>query len=318
MDHNQEVVKRIVDNIEKVMLGKRETIEMAVLTLICKGHILLEDVPGVGKTTLVAALAKSIDATFNKIQFTPDVLPSDLLGFSMFNPKTGEFEYRKGALLGQFILADEINRTPPKTQSSLLEAMEEGQITVDGKTYVMPTPFMVMATQNPVEHLGTFPLPEAQLDRFFMKLSVGYPGYESEVAMLSKYKEENPLHTLEPVATGEEIIAVQEAVQKVYVHETINRLIVEIVSATRSQEEVLLGASPRGSLNLLRAAQGWAFYEGRDYVIPDDVVMMAPFILKHRIHLRHEAKLKQITTEYIIGRILKGIRMPRVKAYDQK
>ncbi|MEF9959249.1 MAG: MoxR family ATPase [Niameybacter sp.] len=318
MKTNQEVMERIVGNIEQVMLGKREAIEMVVLTLMCKGHILLEDVPGVGKTTLVGALSKTIEGTFNRIQFTPDVLPSDLVGFSMYNPKLGIFEYQKGALISQFILADEINRTPPKTQSSLLEVMEEGQITVDGKTYEMPKPFMVMATQNPVEHLGTFPLPEAQLDRFFMKLSIGYPGYESEVAMLTRFKETNPLYTLKAVATVEEVLAVQDEIQKVYVHEGINRLIVDIVSRTRKQDEVLLGASPRGSLNILRAAQGWAFYEGRDYVIPDDVIKMAPYILKHRLTLRHEAKLRQVTSEEIILYILKNINLPRIKDYDKK
>lgn len=318
MEGNRKVIEKIVENMEKVIIGKRETIEMVVITLLCKGHILLEDVPGVGKTTLLAALAKSIDGKFNRIQFTPDVLPSDILGFSMYNPKTGEFEYQKGAVLSQFILADEINRTPPKTQSSLLEVMEERQITVDGKTYRMPQPFMVLATQNPVEHLGTFALPEAQMDRFFMRLSIGYPSVESEVAMLTRFKESNPLHTLKAVATVEEIIELQEAVQQVYVHEGIGRFIVEIVSETRVQGEVLLGSSPRGSLNLLRAAQGWAFYEGRDYVIPDDVIKMAPFILTHRIKLKHEAKLKQVKPDEIIARILRNIRLPRVKVYDKK
>nr|WP_307992822.1 MoxR family ATPase [uncultured Niameybacter sp.] len=318
MEGNRKVIEKIVENMEKVIIGKTETIEMVVITLLCKGHILLEDVPGVGKTTLLGALAKSIDGKFNRIQFTSDVLPSDILGFSMYNPKTGEFEYQKGAVLSQFILADEINRTPPKTQSSLLEVMEERQITVDGKTYKMPQPFMVLATQNPVEHLGTFALPEAQMDRFFMRLSIGYPSIESEVTMLTRFKESNPLHTLEAVATVEEIIELQEAVQQVYVHEGINRFIVEIVSETRIQDEVLLGSSPRGSLNLLRAAQGWAFYEGRDYVIPDDVIKMAPFILTHRIQLKHEAKLKQVKPEEIIRNILRNIRLPRVKVYDKK
>lgn len=318
MEERRQVIEKIIENMEKVIIGKRGTIEMVVITLLCRGHVLLEDVPGVGKTTLLATLARSIDGEFNRIQFTPDVLPSDILGFSMYNPKTGEFEYQKGAILSQFILADEINRTPPKTQSSLLEVMEERQMTVDGKTYKMPQPFMVLATQNPIEYLGTFPLPEAQLDRFFMKLSIGYPAVEDEVAMLTRFKENNPLHTLLPVATVEEIIALQEAIQQVYVNEGINRFIVEIVSETRVQSEVLLGSSPRGSLNLLRAAQGWAFYEGRDYIIPDDVIKMAPFVLTHRIQLKHEAKLKQVKPEEIINRILRSVRLPRVKVYDKK
>lgn len=311
-------VQKIVENIERVIVGKREVIELLSIALICRGHVLIEDVPGVGKTTLAGALAKSVSGRLKRIQFTPDVLPSDLTGFSMYNQKTGEFEYKAGTLSGEFILADEINRTSPKTQASLLEAMEERQVTVDGVTYKMPKTFMVLATQNPVDYLGTFPLPEAQMDRFLMKVSIGYPSVRDEEKMLAKYKEDNPLHTLQPVISSEELLQIQEQVSKIYVEESLYSLIVEIVRQTRVHKDVLLGVSPRGALSLLHAAQGLAFFNGRDYILPDDIIKMAPYVLSHRIQLKHEAKLRNKANEDIIHYILEEIRLPKVKAYAEK
>ena len=311
-------VQKIVENIERVIVGKKEVIELLSIALICKGHVLIEDVPGVGKTTLAAALAKSVSGKLKRIQFTPDVLPSDLTGFSMYNQKTGEFEYKAGTLSGEFILADEINRTSPKTQSSLLEAMEERQVTVDGVTYAMPKTFMVLATQNPVDHVGTFPLPEAQMDRFFMKVSIGYPSMNDEERMLAQYKMDNPLHHLQPVINTEELLSIQEQVLRTYVEESLYHLIVEIVRRTREHKDVQLGVSPRGALSLLHAAQGVAFFDERDYILPDDIINIAPYVLAHRIQLSHEAKLQHKTSEDVIYEILQGIRIPKVKVYAEK
>jgi len=313
-----QVIYDVIENIEKVIIGKREAVELMVISFICKGHILIEDVPGVGKTSLALAMAKSIDSTFKRIQFTPDILPTDITGFSVYNQKTGEFDYKKGAILNQIILADEINRTSPKTQSSLLEVMEEGQITVDGNTYKMPEPFMVIATQNPIEHLGTFPLPEAQLDRFFMKISMGYPTAEEEIQVLKCFKDHSPLATLQPVARGEEIIQAQNGIKEVYVEDSIHYFIVRLVEQTRRHPAVILGSSPRGSLNLLRAAQGWAFYNERNYVLPDDVLKMAVPVLAHRIILKQEAKLKKITGVDIINESIGKIRVPVVNHHAKK
>lgn len=306
-------LKNLRENVEKVIVGKKETIELILIALICEGHVLIEDVPGVGKTSLAAALAKSVQGDFKRIQFTPDILPSDITGFSMYNQKSGEFEYKPGAILSQFVLADEINRTSPKAQASLLQVMEEGKLTVDGITYEMPKPFMILATQNPVEYLGTFPLPEAQMDRFFMKVGIGYPSNESEKAMLSRFKVNNPLDTLEAVVSGTEILKMQQAVRMAHVEESIEELIINIVGQTRIHPDVVLGASPRGSINLYRAAQGLAFYNARNYVIPDDVIKMAVPILSHRLQLQQEAKLKKITGEAIVTSILSKIRMPKVR-----
>ncbi len=318
MEQSVKIMSNIIENIEKVIIGKRSVIELIVITLICKGHILIEDVPGVGKTSLALAVSKSIDSTFKRIQFTPDVLPTDITGFSVYNQKTGNFDYKKGAILNQIILADEINRTSPKTQSSLLEVMEEGQITVDGTTYKMPQPFMIIATQNSVEYLGTFPLLEAQLDRFFMKVNVGYPTVQDEIAMLSHFKTHNPLADLRPVATGEEILRIQSHIKEVYADESIYHFIVNIVEGTRKHPQVVLGASPRGSLNLLRAAQGWAFYNKRNYVLPDDVLKMAMPILAHRIIVKQEAKLKRITGANIVQDSINKVMVPVVGLYGKK
>ncbi|MCL2372802.1 MAG: MoxR family ATPase [Defluviitaleaceae bacterium] len=294
------VMKNVINNVEKIIVGKRHAVALVVTTLACRGHVLIEDVPGVGKTSLVAALARSVNCSFKRVQFTPDIMPSDITGYSAFSPKTGEFEYRPGAVMSQFILADEINRTSPKTQSSLLEVMEENQVTVDGQTYQVPSPFIVLATQNPVDYLGTFALPEAQLDRFFMKVSLGYPSDKEESRMLDRFKGKNPLTELEAVAEGEDIIAVQNMAEQIHVDPDINDFIVAIASYTRRHEDIKLGASPRASICLFKAAQAWAMYNGRDYVIPDDCIDMAPYVLEHRLLLKQEATIKKITELDII------------------
>jgi len=304
------VMKNILFSVEKVIIGKRFPIELVINALVCRGHVLIEDVPGVGKTSLVSALAKSVSCSFKRIQFTPDIMPSDITGFSTYNPKSGDFEYKPGAILSQFILADEINRTSPKTQSSLLEVMEENQITVDGVTYSVPSPFMVLATQNPVEYLGTYPLPEAQLDRFFMKVSLGYPNVKEESSMLGRFKTGNPLNSLTPVSDAAQIIAVQKIVEKIHVEQQLSVFIVELVRSTRNQEEVVLGASPRASLFLLKSAQAWALYQGREYVIPDDIILMAPHVLSHRIMMKQEARIKKITAQTIVSRAIESVKMP--------
>jgi len=288
---------------EKIIVGKQYAVSLVVATLACRGHVLIEDVPGVGKTSLVAALARSVNGSFKRIQFTPDIMPSDITGYSAFSPKTGEFEYRPGAVMSQFVLADEINRTSPKTQSSLLEVMEENQITVDGETYAVPTPFMVLATQNPVEYLGTYALPEAQLDRFFMKISLGYPDSKEESKMLDRFKKGTP--EISPVATGEEIVQIQNLAEQVYADPEINKFIVNVTGFTREHEDVQLGASPRASLCLYKASQAWALYNDRDYVIPDDVMQMTPHVLSHRILMKQEANIKKIGVDDVLADALK-------------
>jgi MoxR-like ATPase len=318
MNNSVSILKAVVDNVENVIVGKKKAIELALISLICNGHVLIEDVPGVGKTSLISSLAKSINASFKRIQFTPDILPSDITGFSMFNQKTGEFEYRPGAVMSQLVLADEINRTSPKTQASLLEVMEENQITVDGVTHKVPKPFMVLATQNPVEYLGTFPLPEAQLDRFFMKISIGYPTTGEESYILSRFQQNNPIEALKPVATGDDIISIQEKIKSIYVDKSLNDYIVDIVGHTRKHNDIVLGCSPRGSLSLFRASQAWAFYNGRKYVIPEDVRKMVIPVLSHRVMLKQEAKLKKITSSDIIQSIVEKIKVPVVEYDDKK
>jgi MoxR-like ATPase len=312
MNNSYPSLKVIVENVEKVIIGKREAIELALIALACDGHALIEDVPGVGKTSLVSSIAKSIDCSFKRIQFTPDILPSDITGFTIYSQKTGDFEFRPGAVMSNIVLADEINRTSPKTQASLLEVMEEKQVTVDGVTYKVPRPFMVLATQNPVEYLGTYPLPEAQLDRFTLKISIGYPSLEDESRILDRFKVDNPLASLPPVADGKFILQLQEKVKKVHVDNSLNNYIVAITDATRKSEDVLLGASPRGSLCLYRASQAWAFYKERDYVLPDDIKKMAIPVLSHRIILRQEAKLRKVTAEDIIRSVLNSVKISLV------
>ena len=305
-----DVLKKVVANVEEVIIGKREAIELVLCAIVCGGHVLIEDMPGVGKTTLVSSLAKSFDCSFKRIQFTPDILPSDITGFSMYNQKTGEFEYYKGAIMSQIILADEINRTSPKTQSSLLEVMEENQVTVDGVTYQVPRPFVVFATQNPIEYLGTYPLPEAQLDRFFLKVSLGYPTPEEEGEMLERFKVGNPLKKLESVAGAQDLLDAQEEVNNVHVKSDINRFIVNIVTGTRNNPQIALGASPRAGICLYKSAQAMALYRERDYVIPDDVIKMTVPVLEHRLVLKQDTRLKNIGVQDVIKDILRTIGMP--------
>ncbi len=302
----------LIDNVEKIIIGKRSVIEHLLVALLSDGHVLIEDVPGVGKTQLVATLARSVNGAFNRIQFTPDVMPSDIMGFSMFNPGTREFEYREGAAMCNFFLADEINRTSPKTQSSLLEIMEEFQVTVDGKTYKLPRPFMVLATQNPIESFGTYPLPEAQMDRFFLKLSIGYPDKNEEKLIIDRFGSENPLDRLEPVTTTQELIELKDQVKKVRMEECLKEYIINIIAATRSDKNVVLGCSPRGSLNLYKASKAWAFIMGRDYVLPDDIQKMAVPVLAHRIILSQGAKMNNYNSTKLINDILQNTKVPAV------
>ena len=310
MNENSVLLRKIADNVEKVIVGKRNAIELTLIALICNGHILLEDVPGVGKTSLVSALAKSISASFSRIQFTPDVLPSDITGFSIYNQKNGEFEYRAGSAMCQILLADEINRTSPKTQSSLLEIMEEKQVTVDGTTYKLPKPFMVLATQNPIDYIGTYPLPEAQMDRFFLKISLGYPEAGEEVYILTRFLQDNPLETLKPVADSSDIINMQNEVKQVHIDNTLKNYVVEIVNLTRRNDFIALGSSPRGSLAVCRAAQAWAYYNGRDHVLPEDIKKMLLPTLCHRILLKQEAKLKKMSAYDILTSIIEKVYIP--------
>ena len=303
MENNNQAVRcmrQIIGNIEKIIVGKQYAVSLVVMTLVCRGHVLIEDVPGVGKTSLVAALARSIGGSFKRIQFTPDIMPSDITGYSAFSPKTGEFEYRPGAVMSQFVLADEINRTSPKTQSSLLEVMEENTVTVDGETHNVPAPFMVLATQNPVDYLGTYALPEAQLDRFFMKISLGYPDLKEESKMLERFKSGKPMDNLTPVASGDDIVRIQAMAEQIYADPEISNFIVNVTRYTREHEDVQLGASPRASLCLYKAAQAWALYSGRDYVTPDDVIQMTPHVLGHRILLKQEAGLKKVDVNDVL------------------
>lgn len=301
---------QIAKNLEKVIVGKEKTLQMVVIGLLCQGHLLIEDVPGVGKTMLARSLAKSIGCSFSRIQFTPDMLPSDVTGISVFNQVTREFEFRPGPLISQIVLADEINRATPKTQSALLEAMEERQVTVDGVTHILPQPFMVLATQNPIEYEGTFPLPEAQLDRFLMRVKLGYPAINDEIKILELQQLQHPIESLQAIASLEEVTAVQKAVKTVFVAPAIKRYMVEMTRATRSSNDVYLGASPRGSLGLFRASQAMAAVSGRDYVIPDDVKALADFVLAHRIVVDPAARLRDITADVIVQEILRALPLP--------
>jgi len=306
----QDFGKRITDNLEKVIIGKKPVLELIVIGLLAEGHILIEDVPGVGKTILARSLAKSIDATFNRIQFTPDMLPSDVTGVSIYNQETGNFEFRPGPLLGQIILADEINRATPKTQAALLEGMEEEQITVDGTTHILPRPFMVLATQNPIEYEGTFPLPEAQLDRFLLHLRLGYPRLTDEVRILEAQQSQHPIETLQPVASSDEVLEAITAIRKIYVSDAVKRYIVEVTSQTRKSGEIHLGASPRGSLALFRTGQARAALHGRDYVLPDDIKALAVPILGHRIILGPAARMRELNADQMVREIAHNVPAP--------
>jgi MoxR-like ATPase len=308
----QSVAERLIDNVARVIIGKRNEIRMVVLGLLCQGHILLEDVPGVGKTMLAKALARSIGATFSRIQFTPDMLPSDVTGVSIFNQRTGEFEFRPGPILAQIVLTDEINRATPKTQSALLETMEERQVTVDGTTYPLQEPFLVIATQNPIEYEGTFPLPEAQLDRFIVRIRLGYPGPQEEIAMLDSQQVRHPLNEIRQVVTADELLQAQQAVRNIYLNYDMKAYIVEVVNATRRHPDVYLGASPRGALAVHRLVQAHAAALGRDYGVPDDVKLLAEAALAHRIILGPTARTKDISSGSIIHYILNTTPIPGV------
>lgn len=313
MKNAKDILSSIQDNIQKVIIGKEEAIKLILIAIISNGHVLIEDVPGVGKTTMVSCLARSLDLSFKRIQFTPDILPSDITGFSMYNTKSGEMEYRPGLIMSHIVLADEINRTSPKTQSSLLEVMEESQVTVDGNTYLLPKPFMVLATQNPIEYVGTFPLPEAQLDRFFLKISMGYPSMREEIDILSRFQYDVPIDSLEPVATDRDIIELQNMVRKIKVSRPIKEYIAQIVSHTRQHPDISLGVSPRGTIFLMRAAQAHALLENRNYVIPDDVQKMIEPVLSHRIILKPETRLRDLTPDILLQSIIKGIYVPVIR-----
>ena len=306
----QQVARAVRENVERVIVGKAEAVELLLAALLCEGHVLLEDVPGIGKTTLAKALARSLGCSFQRIQFTPDLLPSDITGVSVFNQKSGEFEYRPGPLIAQIVLADEINRAGPRTQAALLEAMEERQVTVDGVTRPLPRPFLVLATQNPVELEGTFPLPEAQVDRFLMRLAIGYPEEGEERAILRRFRAANPLADLQPVAGATAILAAQAAVREVFVHPAIEEYIVRVARATRSHAGVQLGASPRGSLALYRTAQARAAIEGRAFVLPDDVKAVAGPVLIHRILTTSQARVRGRAAGDVLAEVLALVPVP--------
>ncbi len=301
---------RILDNLGMVIVGKDRVLELTAVGLLCQGHILIEDVPGVGKTVLARSLARSLGVTFSRIQFTPDMLPSDVTGVSIFNQQTRLFEFREGPVMAQIVLADEINRATPKTQSALLEAMEERQVTVDGITHMLPEPFMVLGTQNPIEYEGTFPLPEAQLDRFLLRIQLGYPALEDEVKILSDQQYIHPITTISSVVSLEELKKIQEAVRRVYVSPAVKRYIVELTRATRENADIYLGASPRGSLGLFRAGQARAALQGRDYVLPDDIKALAENVLSHRIVTNPAARLKNLSAGQIVKEILLNLPVP--------
>jgi len=306
----QDVADRIVQSVGQVIIGKRNEVRLTVLGLLSQGHILIEDIPGVGKTMMAKALSRSIGCTFSRIQFTPDMLPSDVTGVSLFNQKTREFEFRAGPIMAQIVLADEINRATPKTQAALLEAMEEKQITVDGTTYKLEEPFLLLATQNPIEYEGTFPLPEAQLDRFLLRIQLGYPSPAEELTVLSAQQYQHPINNMYQVVSVQELLAAQQAIREIYVADEIKRYIIDLVNATRQHPDVYLGSSPRGSLALFHTAQARAAMTGRDYVIPDDVKALAEVTLAHRIIVGPAARIKDISSRTIVQDILATTPIP--------
>jgi MoxR-like ATPase len=303
----QEPAERVVANVERVIVGKHLEVRMALVALLCEGHILIEDVPGVGKTMLAKAISRSVGCTFRRIQFTPDLLPSDVTGLSIFNQKTQEFEFRPGPIMAQVVLADEINRATPKTQSALLECMEERQSTIDGTTYPMPSPFLVIATQNPIEYEGTFALPEAQLDRFMLRLRMGYPKAMEEIVILDEQKRTHPIESIGQVLGVEELRQMQSAIKEIYVDQAVAEYVVRLVTATREHPDVYLGASPRGSINLYRSAQAFAAMDGRDYVIPDDVKGLAVAVLAHRLIVKSQASLREVDPDRIVHEIIEQV-----------
>jgi len=308
------VAQKVMANVEKVILGKREVVDLVLVGLVAKGHLLIEDVPGVGKTTLAKAIAQSIGCTFKRVQFTPDILPSDIAGVSIYNQKTLEFEFRPGPIMAQIVLADEINRATPKTQSALLEGMEERQVTVDGVTYSLPDPFLVMATQNPIEYEGTFPLPESQLDRFSMRISMGYVSRADELRVIESQHHRHPIEELEQVVDIADLLRIQEEIKDIYVDQLVREYMVDIVRLTREHRDIYLGASTRGSLSLFRSCQAYAAFHGRDYVIPDDVKQLATATLAHRLIVSPAARIRNVDTRGIVEEILDTVAVPGASA----
>jgi MoxR-like ATPase len=304
--------KKIIANVERVIIGKRQEVVLTMVAYFCEGHVLLEDVPGVAKTMLARAIAKSVGCAFKRVQCTPDLLPTDITGASIFNQKAAEFEFRPGPIFAEIVLADEINRATPRTQAALLEAMAERQVTVDGTTHRLAAPFLVIATQNPVDHEGTFPLPEAQLDRFLVRLALGYPSQEEESKMLDRLQRVHPIDELAAVVTVDEVLACHQAVREVYVDEKMRNYIVELIRATREHDDVLLGGSPRASMALFRTSQALSAVRGHNFVLPDDVKRMAPAVLKHRIILRPESRLRKVTTATVVEEILDSVPVPMI------
>lgn len=310
MTEVQTFTEKIINNIEKVIVGKRRPVELAIISLLCQGHLLIEDVPGVGKTVLARSLAKSLGCVFSRIQFTPDMLPSDVTGVSIYNQISAQFEFRPGPIMAQIVLSDEINRATPKTQAALLEAMEERQVTVDGITHTLPRPFMVMATQNPIEYEGTFPLPEAQLDRFLIRLKLGYPDLNDEINILERQQFQHPVTDLAQVAQADELMAAQEAIKSIHVSQAVKRYIVELTRQTRQHADVYLGSSPRGSLALFRTGQARAAIDGRDFVLPDDIKALVKPALSHRVILGPAARLRDLSTEQILDEVISRVPVP--------
>ena len=308
--HIRHLVETTTDNVERVIIGKRHEVELVLVALLCRGHVLIEDVPGVGKTVLTKAIARSIGSTFKRIQFTPDLLPSDVTGVNVYNQQRGTFEFRPGPIVAQMVLADEINRATPKTQSALLEAMEEAQITIDGVTHELPHPFVVLATENPIDYEGTFPLPEAQLDRFLLRISLGYPGRANELEMLDRQFQRHPLEDLVQVVDVDDLVRAQEATKSIHVAAQIREYIVSLVESTRRHDDVFLGASPRGSLALFNATRAWAGIRGRDYVTPDDVKLLAEPTLAHRVIVSPGARMRGIESRQVIRELLNSVPVP--------